>query len=62
MHRKGCNNVANDLDSERLKDLFAVGIIDKDKRELAYLKSCRVLYNADKILLWKHKERLQFVI
>ncbi len=62
VHRKGCNNVVNDLDSERLKGLFAVGIIDKDKRELAYLKRCTVLYNADKIILWKHKDRLQFVI
>lgn len=62
MHRKGCNNVANDLDSERLKELFAVGIIDKDKRELHYLKNCTVLYNANKIILWKHKDRLQFVI
>jgi len=62
MHRKGCNNVVNDLDSKRLKDKFAVGLIDKDKRELDYLKSCTVLYNADKIILWKHKDRLQFVI
>ncbi len=58
VHRKGCNNVVNDLDSERLKDLFAVGIIDKDKRELDYLKNCTVLYNANKIVLWKHKDRL----
>ena len=62
VHRKGCNNVVNDLDSKRLKHLFAVGLIDKDKRELDYLKNCEVLYNADKIILWKHKERMQFVI
>lgn len=62
IHRKGCNNVVNDLDSERLKGLFAVAIIDKDKRELDYLKSCIVLYNANRIVLWKHKDRLQFVI
>jgi hypothetical protein len=62
MHRKGCNNVVNDLNSERLKDRFAVALIDKDKRELDYLKNCRVLYNRDKIILSKHKDRLQFVI
>lgn len=62
VHRKGCNNVVNDLDSERLKELFAVAIIDKDKRELDYLKNCTVLYNENKIILWKHKDRLQFVI
>ena len=36
MHRKGCNNVIRDLESERLKNLFAVAIIDKDKAELNY--------------------------
>lgn len=50
VHRKGCNNVVNDLDSERLKELFAVAIIDKDKRELDYLKNCTVLYNENKII------------
>lgn len=62
IHRKGCNNVVNDLNSKRLIELFAVGIIDKDKRELDYLKRCIVLYEANNIILWKHKERLQFVI
>ncbi len=62
MHRKGCNNVVNDLDSERLRDGFAVAVIDKDKRELKFLKSCTILYDANKIILWKHKDRLQFVI
>ncbi|MCY7421163.1 MAG: hypothetical protein LH478_05390 [Chitinophagaceae bacterium] len=62
VHRKGCNNVANDLDSERLRDLFAVALIDKDKRELDYLKSCKVLYDDDKLILWKHLTRLHFII
>jgi hypothetical protein len=61
IHRRGCNNVVNDL-NKRLIDDFAVGIIDKDKYELDYLKDCEVLYDADKLLLWKHKNRLQFVI
>src|SRR5438093_10137063 len=62
MHRKGCNNVIRDLDSERLKNLFAVALIDKDKTKLDYLKACTVLYNADKLVLWKHNDRQQFVI
>lgn len=62
MHRKGCNNVVNDLDNDRLKDSFAVALIDKDKRELNYLSSCKIIYSADKIILWKHRDRLQFVI
>lgn len=62
VHRKGCNNVVNDLDSDRLKDSFAVAIIDKDKRELNYLKQCSILYNHNKVVLLKHVNRNQFVI
>lgn len=62
MHRKGCNNVVKDLDSDRLINSFAVAIIDKDSRELDYLKRCDVIYQANKIILWKHNERKQFVI
>ncbi len=62
MHRRGCNNVINDLDSPRLKDSFAVGIIDRDKRDLAYLKQCKVFHDSDKPILWKHNDRLQFII
>jgi len=61
MHRKGCNNVVRDLD-ERLKDSFAVALIDKDKNDLDYLHRCEVVYDANKIILWKHKDRQQFVI
>src|SRR5258706_3990895 len=62
MHRKGCNNVVRDLDSDRLKDLLAVAIVDKDKRELNYLEKCHVIYDANKIILWKHKIREQYVV
>ncbi|MEO6328181.1 MAG: hypothetical protein ABIO55_04580 [Ginsengibacter sp.] len=62
MHRKGCTNVVNDLNSKRLKDNFGVALIDKDKAELDYLKKCVMLYNANKLVLWKHKNRQQFVI
>jgi hypothetical protein len=62
VHRKGCTNVVADLNSKRLMDSFAVAIVDKDKTELDYLKSCHLYYDANKIKLWKHKERQQFVI
>ena len=62
MHRKGCNNVIRDLESTRLKDLFAVAIIDKDKTELNYLKECKILYNANKLILWKHEMQSHFII
>ena len=62
MHRKGCNNVIRDLESERLKNLFAVAIVDKDKAELNYLKECKIHFNDDKLILWKHKNRNHFII
>jgi hypothetical protein len=62
MHRKGCNNVIRDLQSDRAKDLFAIALIDKDKTELNYLKECKVLYDAEKIILWKHERRSHFII
>jgi len=62
VHRKGCNNVVNDLDSSRLRDSFAVALIDKDKRALNYLKECTVLYEKDRLVLLKHKSRKHFII
>ena len=38
-HQKGCNNVARTMQTARhLKDSFAIGIIDKDKREPSYVQ------------------------
>jgi hypothetical protein len=62
MHRKGCNNVIRDLDSKRLKGLFAVVLIDKDKTELNYFKECKILYNLDKLILWQHEKQSHFII
>ena len=62
VHRKGCNNVVRDLASDRLKNIFAVALIDKDKVELNYLKECKILYDAEKLILWKHTNRNHFMI
>lgn len=50
------------MDSDRLKNSFAVALIDKDKRDLNYLKQCSTLYNENKVVLFKHVDRNQFVI
>ncbi len=42
--------------------MFAVAIIDKDKSELSYLKECESLYDADRLILWKHKKQNHFII
>ena len=61
-HKRGCDNVLRELESERLKDDFAVALIDRDKREPSYLKSCSVHFNNHKLLLWKHSYKQQFII
>jgi hypothetical protein len=60
LHLHGCNNVVNELVSKSLKDDFAVAIIDRDKREPDYLKSCKSLFNGHKLVLWNYK--LHFLI
>lgn len=39
-HKKGNSNIASKLNSELLKDSFAVAIIDDDKRRLKELDNC----------------------
>jgi hypothetical protein len=62
LHLHGCNNVINELVSKRLKDDFAVAIIDRDKREPDYFKKCKVLFDDLKLILWKHENKMQFII
>jgi hypothetical protein len=64
LHRKGCNNVVNEL-KDRKKDLFddfAVAIIDKDKKDLDYLKDCILIRNEKRLILWKHDVKNHFII
>ena len=54
-HQKGCTTITS-LMQKNLKDKFAVGIVDRDKIELAYAKEfdllCEVPLN---LQLYKHK-------
>lgn len=60
-HQKGCNNVMNLMEKGRLKDSFAVGIVDRDKAELNYLGEFDK-YDYDSLIIHKHKQKPQFVI
>ncbi len=58
-HQKGCNEVANVL---KKSDDFAIGLIDKDKRDLDLLKNeSEVIYELERIILWKRKNKNQFI-
>jgi hypothetical protein len=60
-HKKGCNNVVKAMEEGRLRDEFAVGIVDKDKQELGYLGEFDE-YGFDKLILFKHKTKHHYVI
>lgn len=58
-HKKSCNEVINGLKESRD---FAVGIIDKDKKEVHYLRDCTLEMETESLYLWKHKDKQQFII
>src|SRR5712664_1456039 len=60
-HKKGCPNVVKAMKEGKLKDTFAVGIVDKDKKELDYLNEF-VGYEFDKLVLFKHKSKHHYII
>lgn len=60
-HQKGCPTVFKVM-NERLKDTFAVGIIDKDKREPKALEDYRLICNDDYLYVYKHQSRHHYIL
>ena len=60
-HQHSCTKVIGIL-NKQLKDKFAIGIIDKDKVQLGYIKECEVLASTDHLILMKHRLRNQYLI
>lgn len=60
-HKKGCNNVTIAMEKGDLQDVFAVGIVDKDKRELDYLKEFDK-YEFQNLNLYKHQSKHHYMI
>ncbi|MFP5041383.1 hypothetical protein [Parasediminibacterium sp. JCM 36343] len=55
-HKKGCRNVAKELQENSLKDEFAVAIIDKNKNSIDYLKVFLILDEVQNdLILYRHK-------
>jgi len=54
-HQKGCGTVTKRM-QEKLKDCFALGIIDKDKKELKYIQEFNIEIDTGNLQLLKHKE------
>lgn len=47
---------------ENFKDSFALGIIDKDKREITYIKEFELLASKDSLYLYKHQTKHHYII
>ncbi|NDV67564.1 hypothetical protein [Dysgonomonas sp. 25] len=60
-HQKNCGQVANTMKS-KFFDKFALGIIDKDKKEIAYLSEFDLLVNTESLYLYKHKTKHHYII
>lgn len=62
-HQHGCFDVSNEMESKGLKDKFAVGIIDNDKRKAKYLSGFVEIAKVDgSLTLLKHTNKHQYCI
>lgn len=59
-HQHCCNNVIKALNNK--KEEFAIGIIDNDKRAVAYIKDCEEIRETKRLKFFKHRERNQYLI
>lgn len=53
-HQHNCNKVVGTL-KEKFSDRFAVGIIDKDKVQVGYLKECDLVISSEHLQVLKHR-------
>ncbi len=60
-HQKGCNTVAKKM-KENLNSEFALGIIDKDKKTLDYLKQFEEVVENQNLTLYKHPNKHHYFI
>lgn len=60
-HQKGCPAVAKCM-IEKFGNELAIGIIDKDKKEIKYLEKFNLLAANDSIYIYKHKEKHHYII
>lgn len=61
-HQMGCNNVSKTMQSPKLIDSFAVGIIDKDKRAIKYLDTFEKITESVNIFLFKHPDKHHYIV
>lgn len=60
-HQKGCSTVCKIL-SNKFKDRFAVGIMDKDKHEPKALKEYRLVASNNHMIVYKHTFKSHYIV
>jgi hypothetical protein len=60
-HKSGCGGVTKVM-QEKFSDRFAVGIIDRDKKQVKYLNEFILEINAGSLMLHKHKTKHHYII
>ena len=61
-HQKGCNTVVNTMKGKILKDGFAVGVIDSDKRKPSYVNEFTEIAHTEHLSLLKHTTKAHYLI
>lgn len=60
-HQKGCNNVVKVMQMKLTND-FAVGIVDKDKRQIRYVDEFKELAHTSSLYFYKHPDKAHYLI
>ncbi|GAB3429832.1 hypothetical protein [Niabella aquatica] len=60
-HQKGCGTVTKVM-KEKFANSFAVGIIDKDKKEVDYLNEFLEVTKSNSLFLYKHPAKHHYII
>lgn len=60
-HQKGCGTVSSRMQSQ-FNDQFALGIIDKDKKDIEYLKEFDEVCQFGSLTLHRHKHKHHYII
>lgn len=62
-HKHSCFKVEEEMKFGKLKNQFAVGIIDNDKKQVTYLQEFVEIDKVEgSLVLWKHPEKDHFII
>jgi len=60
-HQKGCGKVSKVM-KDKFSDNFALGIIDKDKKQVPYLQEFDLISSTSSLFVYKHKTKHHYII